>query len=114
MLNEDHQADDRNYVLGLVVLILAFVDIGLNFSWYDVYFKRNERRIATWMLIGMLVVNVVITALMVVTDPCPGDYLTNRRYICMGLYLVYDVWLAIAAVIVFIKHRENAKGSGGL
>ena len=107
MLNEDNQSDDKNYIYGLVVLILIFIDIGLNFSWYDVYFKRGEKTIATWMILGMLAVNLIITVLITITDPCPGDYLTNRNYICMGLYLIYDVWLVFALIIVFVRNRNK-------
>lgn len=112
MLSEDNQVDDKNYVYGLVVLILIFIDIGLNFSWYDVYFKRGAKTVATWMLLGMLVINIIITVLIKITDPCPGDYLTNRSFICMGLYLIYDVWLAFALILVFIRNRRSKFKSG--
>jgi|688.fasta_scaffold03117_6 tryptophan-rich sensory protein len=106
MLNEDHQMDDKNYLLGLFVLILSSVDIFLNFSWYDVFFKRNERYTAFAMLIAMVIINIVITILIGLTDACVGDYLTNRKYISIGLYLIYDVWLCIATLIMLINNRK--------
>lgn len=111
MYNEDDQADDADYKRGLAVLVLCLFEAGLNFSWPVVYFKRQEYGRASIMLVIMIVFNIIIMTMMGTTEKCLLDYLTNRYYISVGLYLVYTAWLTIALVLTLYTYakRNNIK-----
>lgn len=111
---EDDEENSPEYKKGLAVMILCLFEAALNFSWPSVYFKRQEYGRASFMIISMIILNIIIMTMMGITEKCTLDTLTNRYYISAGLYAVYTAWLVIACIITvytWLKRKSIIKAA---
>lgn len=99
IFNEDDELDNPNYEKGLIVLILAIIDAFMNKTWPWVFFRLKKYGLSLLMILVMLVLHGVILWAIATTDQCRRDGFENRYWVSFALYLIYTIWLAIAAII---------------
>jgi hypothetical protein len=99
MYDEDDEADNINYVRGLVILLLFLMVRMMGHLWPRLFFSERRFRAAACVLVVASVFNAVVLWGVGSTEQCSVDRLTNRYWISFGLYLCYSVWLLVLLAV---------------
>jgi len=97
--DEDDEVDKNGWIRGIIVLLFSIVVCCLKYAWVIVFFRQRRIRLALFIVLLMIVLNIVILWAMPTTDVCPMDTLVNRYWICFALYLIFTLWLFIGMII---------------
>jgi hypothetical protein len=107
--DEDDEFNNSDYTKGFLVMLFFLIETMIYLNVYMVVFDWRNYGLGSAMYIGELILNVTILGLMVTTNQCMGDTLTNRYWISGGLYIFYAVWEVFLISMTLYLWASQAK-----